>query len=103
MNTSATPSAIAAQAEQLAIDGKAKNKDLKQVALTVKLSAAEHVQLTDLRDSLRSTGLQVTKAKLLRAAVTLINQQSSFKIEEQLQVLASLKKTEKKAERKKKK
>ncbi|MES2898860.1 MAG: hypothetical protein V4723_03980 [Pseudomonadota bacterium] len=107
MNTIATLPALAATMDHPEANRPApqpsNGKDTKPVAVSVKLSAAEHAQLTGLRDTFRSAGHRVTKAKLLRAAVALINQQSSFKIEEQLQTLANLKKAPKKSERKRKK
>ncbi len=107
MNTIAPLSPVPAPAEQPGAERAAVQptaaKDARPVSVSVKLSAAEHAQLTGLRDIFRSGGHRVTKAKLLRAAVALISKQSSVKIEEQLQALANLKKTAKKSERKKKK
>ena len=73
----------------------AKDKS-KRVEYTVKLSSAENKQLIELRDNCRLAGMRVSRAKLLRAAVVLLNQHSSFKISEQLHDLAPLKQERKK-------
>ncbi len=71
----------------------------KRVEYKVKLSAIEDKQLVAVRDNCRSAGIRVSKAKLLRAAVVLLNQHSSFKIEEQLNELAPLKTERKKKDK----
>lgn len=100
----ASPSLAAevAQADKPAVAAKRASsakpkKDEKRVEYKVKLSATEDQQLTTLRDNCRSSGVRVSKAKLLRAAVVLMNQQSSFKIEEKLQELIPLKTERKKS------
>ena len=98
MNNSDTPLAALPDAAKAA-KAKKPARVGKRVEYKVKLSAAENEQLIALRDSCRSSGVRVSKAKLLRAAVVLMNQQSSFKIEEQLHELIPLK-TERKKEKK---
>ena len=71
----------------------------KPVEYKVRLAAAEHAQLIALRDSCRAAGISASKRTLLRAAVTILNQQSSFKIEAQLQQLPTLKSGHKKTPR----
>ncbi len=63
----------------------------RRVEYKVKLSSAEHAQLISLRDTCREAGHSVNKGMLLRAAIAILNQQSSLKIEEQLLQLSSLK------------
>lgn len=71
-------------------------RQARRVEYKVKLSAAEHAQLIALRDNCRAQGTSASKSTLLRAAVAILNQQSSFKIEAQLQQLAALKQGRKK-------
>ena len=103
MNTTVTLPPAPATAELPDAERSVGGKLAKPIAVSVTLSAHEYAQLTGLRDTFRAAGHRVTKAKLLRAAVALINKQSSIKIEEQLQALAKLKKASKKSERKGKK
>ncbi len=69
----------------------AKAKRSKTVEYAVKLSEAEARQLSLIRNNCRSAGIRVTKGTLLRAALSLLNQQSSSNIEAQLQALQKLK------------
>lgn len=72
-----------------------KQRKSPRVQYKFTLSSAEHEQLIDLRDRCRSAGHSVSKTALLRAAIAVINQQSSVAIAEQLQQLPSLRKPRK--------
>lgn len=63
----------------------------KNVEYKVKLAGCEHAQLMSLRESCRAAGISASKSTLLRAAVALLNAQSSLNIEAHLQQLTSLK------------
>lgn len=65
-------------------------RKVKRVEYKVTLTSAEHAQLIALRDTCREAGQKVTKAALLRAAVAMLNEQSSHQIASQLQQLVPL-------------
>lgn len=62
----------------------------KRVEYKVTLTSAEHAQLIALRDTCRLAGQNVGKAALLRAAVSMLNHQSSKQIADHLQLLPPL-------------
>lgn len=67
-----------------------RGKQHQKVDYTVKLAPDEHAQLLSLRERCRAAGISAGKSTLLRAAVALLNEQSSFKLEAQLQQLSPL-------------
>ena len=65
-------------------------RKVKRIEYKVTLTSDEHAQLIALRDTCREAGQSVTKAALLRAAVAMLNQQSSHQIATHLQQLRPL-------------